>query len=215
MLYSHSTSSATNRWTTPRIVMQSAVVLGIGLATGFLTLIGQRHLPDSVGQFASCYSVWLGASFLCGSLVRTPPWALIGGGIVQGVALAGCYLASFFVLDSTLDTYNNHLYWVIGGLVGGPALGVAGYLWRNGSDRQAVIGSALLGATFISEGIYLVRTLDDEIGWAFTAIGLAVALILPHAARGRTASILLATAVGLALYGGSIDGIGYLNDITG
>lgn len=214
MLYTRATHRETEQWATSRIVIQASLVLAIGLATGALTLLGQKHLPDSALQVANAWSVWLAASFAFGSLVRTSLWAIIGGAAVQALALAAWYITSYLVLDLTLDTWNDPLFWAIGGLLGGPVLGLAGYLWRNGSDPLAACASALFGATVIADGIYLLRTLRYDIGWAFVAVGLVAAIALPRSACGRTPSFLLAGAFGITLFLASRDGFGYFNDFT-
>jgi hypothetical protein len=194
--------------------MHLGLVLAIGLATGALTLLGQKYLPDAVVQFANSFAVWLAASFLLGSLVRTTLWSLLGGIAVQFLALVGYYATSYLVLDLTLDTYNNALFWASGGLLGGPALGLAGFWWRSGPGNRAILATALLGATFISEGIYLLRSLAYNIGWAFVAVGVVLAITLAPSWRGRGLSLGLATAGSVVLFLLYRYGFGFLYDLS-
>lgn len=194
--------------------MQLGLVVAIGLTTGALTLLGQKYLPDAVVQFANCFSVWLAASFLLGSIVRTTMWALLGGVAVQFLALLGYYAMSYIVLDLTLGTYNNALFWASGGLLGGPVLGLAGFWWRNGRDTLAMVATAVLGATFIAEGIYLLRILAYDIGWAFVAVGVVLTLVLAPTWRGRGQSLALAAAGSVMLFVLYSYGFGFVYDLT-
>ncbi len=197
-----------------RVVMQLLLVVVIGLTTGALTLLGQKYLPEAILQFANCYSVWLAASFLLGSPVRTVVWALVGGGAVQILALVGYYVTSYLVLDLTLGTYNNALFWASGGLLGGPVLGLAGFWWQTRQGTRAILATALLSATFISEGLYLLLRLGYGIGWAFVIIGVVLAIGLPSASTERGVSLGLATAGSLILFLLFRYGFGFLYELS-
>jgi hypothetical protein len=128
--------------------------------------------------------------------------------------LIGYYATSYLVLDLTLDTYTNALFWASGGLLGGPALGLAGFWWRNRQGGRAILATALLGATFISEGIYLLQRLAYEIGWAFVAVGIVLTLALSPSWRGRNLSLVLAAAGSVILFLLYRYGFGFVYDLS-
>lgn len=189
-----------------------SLALVIGLLTGALTLLGQRYLPGPLLSFANCYSVWLSAAFLFGTLVRSPLWAFAGGAIVQLSALAGYYLTSFLVLNLSLDSYGYAVFWGIGGVIGGPAFGLAGYWWGNGAGIRRIAGGALLGASYLSEGAYFLDTLGYDIGYAFLIIGLASAFLLQRSPDDAVKSLGISLVAAMFLFLVYTYGFNALND---
>jgi CubicO group peptidase (beta-lactamase class C family) len=164
------------------------------LLTGVLTSRGQTYLPGSILQFANSYSVWLAVSFLIGVLLPNRTAGLIGGVAVQLMALVGYYVASFLFLGVPPGNLGIVLLWVIGGATGGPALSLGGYWWRTRHDRYAAIGSALLGAIFVSEGLYVLITLQYPIGAAFVALGVVATLVTTRQLRTFPLTLALTAA---------------------
>ncbi|HEU0163954.1 MAG TPA: DUF6518 family protein, partial [Thermomicrobiales bacterium] len=104
------------------------------------------------------------------------------------------------VLGLSLDSYNDPIAWAIGGVTAGPLLAASGYLWRNGSDRWRIVSTALLAATFVSEGIYIVNTLGYEIGYAFIGVGATFAVAMAGAWRNLAFAMVLAALLSVALW---------------
>lgn len=183
-------------------VVSAVVILVIGLATGALTLVGQKYLPNGLSQFANSYSMWLAAAFLAGMFVRRESWAWAGGPAVELLALVGYYVTSFAVLGETADDYlHATLFWVIGGILAGPFLGGAGYAWRRRRGWAPLAACSLLSGMFLSEGFYVAGKLDYDIGYAFMVIGVAIALVLPRTWPRRFVAFCGGLALGAILYG--------------
>ncbi len=176
-----------------RTVQALGLIAGIGLLTGFLTSRGQTYLPGGVSQFANSYAVWLSVSFLVGALLPAPVWALVGGALVQFAALAGYYLTAQLLLDVPPGGAGIVAFWVIGGILGGPALGLAGLWWRRCSGLRALAAAASPGALYLSEGLYLLLALGYDRGYAFLLVGVAHAAgrarRLNRAARSRALAL--------------------------
>ena len=190
----------------------SGLILGIGLLTGILTSRGQTYLPDGARQFANSYSVWLTVSFLIGLLLPSRGWALIGGAVVQFAALAGYYLASQVFFGAPPGGLGIVAFWAIGGICGGPPLGLAGFWWRGRSGRFAIVAGVLLGGVYLSEGFYLLFVLRYGIGYAFLLVGVILAAGLARGLRHALASVALSLPLGLVLYLCLRYGFGYLYD---
>jgi hypothetical protein len=188
-------SAVNNKW-----IQSLGLIAGIGLLTGFLTSRGQTYLPDGASQFANSYAVWLTTSFLVGALLPAPAWAFVGGALVQFVALAGYYLTAQILLDAPPGGTAIVAFWVLGGTLGGPILGLVGFWWRRYGGRRALTAAALPGALYLSEGLYLLLGLGYGVGYAFLLIGLALTAVLARGGRRAIGSVALALPLGLILY---------------
>jgi len=166
-----------------------AWIVGLGLAFGALTVLGQAALPGSWNHFANSGSVWLIAAFVVGVLMPSVIWAMMGGFISLVMALAG-YTAVITVLGPNYP-FSTIAFWGAVALVGGPIFGLAGQWWRNtaGSWRHAA-SSALMGGVFIAEGGYMLTIILDTLaGWVSIVIGVLLAILLPSSWKDRSRSL--------------------------
>jgi hypothetical protein len=176
-----------------------AWIVGIGLAFGALTVLGQAILPGSWNHFANSGAVWLVAAFMVGIWTPSVLWAMMGGFISLIMALAG-YTVVITVLGLTYP-FSAMAFWGTVALVGGPVFGLAGQWWRHptGSWRHAT-SAALMGGVFIAEGWYLLTIIQDMLaGWVSIVIGVLFAILLPRSWKDRFHS--LAALVPIVLLG--------------
>ncbi len=166
-----------------------ALILGVGLTFGALTVLGQATLPGSWNHFANSGAVWLVAAFLVGGLMPSAPWAMMGGFISLVGALAG-YTAVITILELTYP-FSTIAFWGGIGLVGGPIFGLAGQWWRYHADSwRHALSAALMGGVFIAEGWYILTINQDALaGWVSIAIGGLLAIFLPRSWKDRTRSL--------------------------
>lgn len=197
----------------PAFAHNVLVVVVIGLLTGFLTSRGQTYLPDPYNQFANSYSVWLAVSFLIGVLLPQRTAVLISGFLVQMLALAGYYVTSLVLLAAPPGALGVMLFWALGGATGGPMLSLGGYWWHRRRDRYARIGSALLGAIFVSEGLYLLIVLMYPIGAAFVALGIIATLATTRQIRDLLPTLGLLGVCSVSMYVVLTYGFGWLYSI--
>jgi hypothetical protein len=174
-------------------------MVGVGLAFGALTVLGQAALPGSWNHFANSGAVWLVASFVVGALMPSFTWAMIGGFITLVGELAG-YTAIISILGLTYP-FSTIAFWGAIGLVGGPIFGLAGQWWRWNSDSWSqAISSALMGGVFIAEGWFMLTVNQDALaGWVSIAIGGLLAILLPATWPSRFRS--LAALIPIVLLG--------------
>jgi hypothetical protein len=172
-------------------IRSGLVVVGLGLLLGTATSFGQTYLPGQLSQLANCYSVWLTVSLVIGLTLPEKKAAIIGAGAVHLFALIGYYV----VTDIRFNAGNGHpstiLLWSLGGMTIGPLLGWVGYEWIH--KRRAILeASALIGALYVSEGLYELFVLTYAVGFLFIVLGIVGALALYR----RTSSVL---AIGVQL----------------
>jgi hypothetical protein len=162
-----------------RVGLRVALVIGVGLAVGVLTSVGQTYLGGALNAFVNSASAWLVAPFLVGRVMTTRRGAA-GAGLAAALAqLAGYYLTAH--LRGYPAGGAIVVFWAGCALVGGPLFGVAGHLWRTGSPHLRGLGSTLLPAVFLAEGLWVYL---HELHYTATAalwigIGIALGLILP------------------------------------
>lgn len=159
------------------------ITLVTGLLTGALTSLGQTWLPEPLVQFANSLAVWLLASFFVGWWAVAAAGAGVAGFAVLVIADVAFYLGMYLQFG-IVGSWAGDLAYLLGGLVAGPAFGVAGFVTRSRS-RYAGVGAALLGAVFLAEaGLRAtsgVITSGYASGWPlFAGAGvLAIVVTLP------------------------------------
>ena len=179
------------------------LMIGVGLACGALTVLGQGALPGSWNHFANSGAVWLVAAFVVGALMRSTTWAMVGGFLSLVLALLS-YTIVAAVLGYTYR-FSAIALWSSVALVGGPVFGLSGYWWRHAANSwRTAIGSALMGGVFIAEGWYeLVKIQDKPAGWVSILIGIIMVIFLPRSwkDRRRSFAVLLPTVLlGIGAY---------------
>jgi hypothetical protein len=171
-------------------LLVSAVGLGIGVATSFL----QADLDSPWSSLANAVTTWLIAPFLVGSKNPDKSRASSAGALVAVCEVAGYYTTS--ILRGYPEDLRIVLFWLVWGVLGGALLALAGRMWSTGRPRGRDLGPAVLGGSFISEGIvsYAIRLDDPSSALLFCALG--VASVVVFAVRGRG---VLAAAMWLVL----------------
>ncbi len=185
-----------------RTAFRCLIVVGVGLATGALSLLVQGRLPGDWAQIGNSGAVWLAVSFSMGALWRSPRQAL-GAGLA---ALAGCLIGYFATGMASGVPYAAYFValWSVVALVGGPLFGLAGYGWRVPHRVSHVAGLGLLGGLFVSEGLFtLLVNQHFTTGWPLVVVGLIMPLMLGRSWRDRlwaSAASLGAAMLGAGAY---------------
>ncbi len=133
-----------------------AVAIGVGLALGVLTQIGQSVLPEGLGQVANSISVWVAVAFFVGAIASTPRLASVVGFVTLVAALVG-YYGMIWIRFGYTGGGSSLILWTVGALLGGFVFGPAGWYWRWTSGNVRIAAIALLAAVFVAEGLYLLR----------------------------------------------------------
>ncbi len=180
------------------------LVLLVGLGTGVVTQVGQSVLPTGWSQAANAISPWLLVAFLAGSSMPSRASAITAGIVTLVLALVG-YYATTQIRYGIGGGTGSLVFWGLGALTGGPVFGLAGRLWRTGTDLLRPIALGLLAAVAIAEGIYhAVVLVEPSVGAGFVVGGLLVPLVLGRTWQDRIRSYVAALpALGLG-------GLGYV-----
>jgi len=162
-----------------------ALLLTSGLAVGVLTSIGQGHLSGTLNAFVNSASAWLVAPFFVGSRMASRRGATAAGLAVCLLQVIGYYATAElrgFAPGGTIV-----IFWSVCGVAGGPVFGEAGRLWSTRADRRSGVGSAVLPAAFLSEGlwVYLHELHYYATAALWIAIGVILALTMTRATRGQ------------------------------
>jgi hypothetical protein len=164
---------------------RTALLLTSGLAVGVLTSLGQGHLGRPLKALVNSASAWLVAPFFAGSRMTSRRAAAAAGLGVCLLQLVGYYSATElrgFAAGGTIV-----IFWAVCGVLGGPVFGEAGRLWHTRTDRRSGVGSAVLPAAFLSEGlwVYLHELHYYTTAALWIAIGVILGLTMTRAARGQ------------------------------
>jgi Family of unknown function (DUF6518) len=160
--------------------LMGAFAVAVGLMVGGLTSIGQAHLPGVLNAFVNSASVWLVAPLLTGRTMRTARGAAGAGLAVAMAQLVGYYAVAH--LRGYSGGSSIVVFWGVCALVGGPLFGAGGCLWRTGRPGVSGLGSTLLPAAFLAEGLWVY--LHELHYWATAAlwigIGTSLGVVLPR-----------------------------------
>jgi hypothetical protein len=131
------------------VAARAAAVAVTGLAVGAATSVLQKYLGSPWDSLVNAASPWLAPMFALGPLWRRP-WAAAVAGLATGIGeLAGYYATAaargYPAGGSIL------VFWTACAVVGGPVLGLSGWLWWRGSRRLSALGAAVLPASFLAE----------------------------------------------------------------
>jgi hypothetical protein len=162
-----------------------ALLVTSGLAVGVLTSLGQGHLSGPLNAFVNSASAWLVAPFFVGSRLPSRRRATLAGLGVCLLQLVGYFAATKlrgFAPGGTIV-----IFWSVCALAGGPVFGEAGRLWHTRTDRRSGLGSAVLPAAFLSEGlwVYLHELHYYTTAALWIAIGVILALTMTRATHGQ------------------------------
>jgi hypothetical protein len=165
--------------TTSPVGLRAVFVIAVGLAVGAMTSVGQTYLGGALNAFVNSASAWLVAPLFVGAVMGTRRGAAGAGLAVALMQLLGYYITAHARGYSTGGAIV--AFWAACAVVGGPLFGAGGHLWRHGSPRFAGLGSTLLPAAFLAEGlwVYLHELRYYATAALWIAIGVALAILLP------------------------------------
>ena len=179
------------------------LVACVGLATGALTLMGQKFMPGEWNTLVNSGAVWLVSAFLIGSRMPAPRWAAGAGLGTLLATLLGYYVPA--LLRGTAESLYFIALWTGAALVAGPLYGLAGRWWHSNRRVLRVTSLALLGGVFVAEGSHLVWGLRYHAsGWSMIAAGVLAAVVLARSGRDRLYTALalpFVAGAALATYG--------------
>lgn len=177
---------------------QVALTIGIGVAVGIATLLGQSVLPGGWNRLANSGAIWLLASFLVGSRMPTMGRAAVAGMATLVLAVLAYYAAA--KLAGAGVSTRTVVIWVGTAVVGGPVYGVAGHWWRSVEPRRRVIAIGLMGGIVTAEGVSSLLRIPDiaAVGWVQTLAGLGLVILLGRSARERLLGLAVVPFVVLA-----------------
>lgn len=173
------------------------LVIGVGLATGALTLVGQALLDGDWQRIANSGAIWLAVAFGIGTVMVSDGEAAVAGIATLLLALLGYQLAAWAAHVSL--GASGALIWSGTAVVGGPVYGFAGRRWRADGGRARILAIALLGAVFIAEGAYTLISIPllAPAGWAEVLVGLAVPFLLGPDRRERLSGLVVLAPLSL------------------
>ncbi|MEA2299682.1 MAG: hypothetical protein QOE44_217 [Solirubrobacteraceae bacterium] len=177
---------------------QAVLVVAGGLAVGSLTSFGQTYLHGASAAFVNSASAWLILPFFIGAHMASRRDATAAGLAVCLLQLGGYYLTAqmrgFPAGGAIL------VFWAGCAVLGGPAYGAAGWLWRTGGPRVRGLGAAVLASAFLAEGLWVY--LHELHRYATAALWITIgALLAATMARRVTEARWLALTVPIALAG--------------
>ena len=192
----------------------TSVVGGAALGAG-AWLSDQLAWPYSLLIPANAVGAWLGVAFVLGASARTYPTGALRG-LIGLLAAVACYYLLFATLGDgfrAIGAGHAATVWGAVALLTGPALGLAGAVWRRavGWWRAAAVG--LLAAGLAAEGLVfgaarLIRVdeLATDPGAFLLAFEIVLGALLPFVllrrgerVRGYIAAIVLTAAATVAI----------------
>jgi hypothetical protein len=178
----------------------------VGVAVGVVTSLGQAHLDRPFAALVNSAGPWLVVPFLMGAVCRRVTTATLGGAAVCVVQLAGYYGTAH--VRGFAAGHGILVFWLVCGVIGGPILGGAGFLWRNADARVRGLGGTALPAAFLAEGIWVYwHTLHyDSTAVLWVVIALLLAGLL---ARRQLEYRWLALTFAAALIGEAVVSVVY------
>ncbi|MGY1857631.1 DUF6518 family protein [Modestobacter sp. SYSU DS0290] len=159
------------RWWLP------VLVLVVGAGGGVLTEWAQGELADPWAAWANSVAAWCLPAFAVGALARRWRGAVTAAVATELLLVGGYYAAQAVQLLPVRP--GTVVVWLVAGVVAGLVFGTAGWWWRAGGPRRAVLGLALLAGVLVQEGAYrqVHFPWQGAAGWVMVAAGLAVALL--------------------------------------
>jgi hypothetical protein len=158
--------------------MRLCVLVAIGLGVGIATALLQAQLGAPWASLVNAASPWLVGAFVVGTMWAKARSAAFAGLVVCLLELIGYYATAG--VRGYSASHTELAFWGICGVVGGPALGAAGWLWWRGPGRLQGLGPAILAASFLSEAAigygWRLRYLSTAV--LFASLGVAVIALL-------------------------------------
>jgi hypothetical protein len=171
-------------------------IIGMGLGLASLAL---EHAPAPVSPVSALGGPWLVVAFVAGSLFPRPMQGLVSGIATLIMAMGGYYLAKLAV-GSPLNPpeYDDPMFWLATGVVGGSLFGVGGALWASGSFRVRVAMAAMLSGTVLAE-VWLARGVWPRLAGIVLVVALLGVLLRGVAERATALALTIAGAGAIRL----------------
>ena len=161
------------------IISRGLVAFAIGLITGALTVVGQKHLPGSLNSLANSGAVWLVPAFFVAMTAQTKVSSILFCMETLIVCVVSYYWAESIVNQHSFVVGGYYFYlWLTCAVVFGAIFGFGAFLHKQINVRYNW-GAGLLPAVFLSEGLSQVIHLSDYAHMIPAIIGrILIGLIL-------------------------------------
>ena len=182
------------------------ISLAIGLLVGFLTLEGQKIMPEDLNFLVNSAAVWMVAAYFITRLADREKSTAV---VVSIIGLLGCvigyYLSEALVNRHALLLNSHVFFWLACTLPGGIVSGLAGFYSRHGQGWMKHFSDDLPSALFLSEGLIKIIHLEHYTHMFYgILLMLAIGLLMYLLTNGRKAlkkenllALLILTAAGL------------------
>jgi hypothetical protein len=182
-----------------KLLKDTLIIIAIGYLTGILTSFGQTYIPDPFRQLANSYLVWLTMSFVAGMLLSSKRSSLIGGALIQYLAIAVYYIVSIYRFDTAFSFSPSNIFWIVGGTIAGPVVGLLGFL-LNQKNKWFEYSVAILPILVFSDAIFQFVILNYvDTGFVFVGMGLLIMLILRSRYNPDWSKVLILILIGSLL----------------
>lgn len=161
------------------------VVLLLGAGGGVLTEWAQGVLHDPWAMWANSIAAWCLVAFLVGALSGGPRVAIVAAVVTELLLVSGYYAAQAVQLLPVRGAVV--VFWLAGGVLAGVVFGTAGWWWRRGEVRRAVVGAALISGVLVMEGVQRAVEFpwQGSSGAVMAVAGVVLGLLLGRSWRQR------------------------------
>ena len=213
----HPSFSATPQSTEQTMWSQSMlrfVVIGIaaGLVIGAVTAVGQSVLSGDLFQLTNSGALWVIIAFVMGRYASSRTTAIVAGTLALFGELLGYYV-TVWLISPYVSPLWRILAWCVVAVIAGPLLAWSGYVSSHMSGRGRLVGSAMLGAIFIGEGLYLLAWVTTPvIPILWLSIGIAITVLLTRREIQRVQAWAYTAGLSIFFYG-AIEALTLLNTL--
>lgn len=149
--------------------------IATGLAVGAVSVFPYQGGGAVLHVLGHSAALWLLVAFGFGAAADSVRRGALAGLVCLVAVVVGFYVVMQLV-NPAYRVVHTALFWLAAALIGGPAYGAAGAIWRRGSDRARGVASAAMGAAFLAESVLFHAPQYVRIGEA--VVGVAVAVVL-------------------------------------
>ena len=136
--------------------------IGLGLAVGIVTLIGQKYLPMNLNFLANSGAIWLVPAFLLSYFWKKD---IVHSIAVTIICLLGC-VYGYYIFEAVLNRHGftlagGALLWSVVALLAGAVFGLGAFFANQKHSKLKYLGANLLPAVFTAEGLDNVIHIED------------------------------------------------------
>jgi hypothetical protein len=178
------------------------IVAAAGLVLGGLTSFGQTYLGE-LGSLANSIGGWTMLTFLIVWAVRSKP--LLGA--VLGVVAFQALNEGYGIVSAWRGFFYSEPFgnvWTLVGIPAGLVFGAAAGFVRTGTKEQRMLGTALLSALLLADGLWSLVRVGETTGPAYWIVQIVLGAAFLAIAAARTRPKVWALLVSLVLVGAAV-----------